>query len=56
MEYYGFDDKTYGGSIGMLIVLFVLFRCLVVFSLFLQDKKRGGASDDTRNTVIPPRR
>jgi len=40
----------------MLALLFVFFRSLVVFSLWFQDRKRGGSTNDTRNTTIQLRR
>lgn len=40
----------------MLCFLFVFFRLLVIFSLAMQDRKRGTSDNDTRNTNIPARK
>lgn len=49
---YGFEDSTFAGCLGMLFLLFIFFRVMVVVILALQDRKRGGSSNDTRNTNI----
>jgi hypothetical protein len=52
MIQYGFEDATFWGCLSMLFILFIFFRLLVIFSLFMQDRKRGGSTNDTRNTNI----
>lgn len=53
---YGQQDGTFWGCFGMLCLLFIGFRLLVIFSLALQDRKRGASENDTRNTNIKPRK
>ena len=52
MSYYDFIGGSFWGCIGALIGLFIGFRLLVVFSLAMQDRKRGISENDTRNTNI----
>lgn len=44
------EDAHYWGCIGMLFALFIMFRLLVIVSLALQDRKRSGGGNDTRNS------
>jgi len=48
---YGFDGMSYWSCLGALVALFVFFRLLVIFSLFMQERKRGKSSNDTRNST-----
>mmetsp|Transcript_32952 Transcript_32952/g.40760 ORF Transcript_32952/g.40760 Transcript_32952/m.40760 type:complete len:156 (+) Transcript_32952:1742-2209(+) len=56
MEKYGFEDTSYGVCVAALFVLFVVFRSLVVLSLWCQDSKKSSGMTDTRNTNIPKRK
>ena len=56
LDYYNFQDANYFGCIGALIALFIGFRLLVIFSLFMQDRKRAHSENDTRNSNIQPRK
>ena len=57
LDDYGFTGHSYWNCIAALFALFIVFRGLVIVSLACQDKRRGGSSNDTRNTDIPaPRR
>ena len=55
MNQYGFIDASYWSCVGALLGLFIGFRLLVIFSLAMQDRKRGISENDTRNSNIQPR-
>ena len=47
----GIDKYSYWGSVASLLILFIFFRAMVVFILWVQDvQKRGQVKGDTRNT------
>ena len=56
LDYYNFQDADFFSCIGALIGLFIGFRLLVIFSLFMQDRKRAHSENDTRNSNIQPRK
>ena len=52
MANYGFTDSSYWVCVGALLALFITFRLLTIFSLAMQDRKRGASENDTRNSII----
>lgn len=49
---YGFQDKSYWECFGMLVLLFIVFRALVVVSLACQDRSKTKGMTDNRNQEI----
>ena len=53
---YGMQDASFWGCLGMLFLLFIVFRLLVIVSLHCQDGKGQIRGEDTRNTNIEVRK
>mmetsp|Transcript_45750 Transcript_45750/g.60613 ORF Transcript_45750/g.60613 Transcript_45750/m.60613 type:complete len:137 (+) Transcript_45750:1063-1473(+) len=52
LDDYGLTGKSYWTCFGMLVVLFIVFRALVVVSLACQDRGKTKGMTDTRNQDI----
>lgn len=50
--HYGLWNRSYWGCIFSLLVVFLVFRAIVILVLFCQDKQRAKVTGDTRNTNI----
>lgn len=56
LKKYGMYNTSYWWCLGMLFLLFIMFRLLVILSLYCQDGKGQIRGEDTRNSNIEIRK